>query len=137
MTSCERFRNEKAPGLTSRIDADMSRALRRFGVWCARDQRFEAARGGASEKCGKFSTFAGRQLVQAKTPTNRYYCSQWLWGVFQYGSLARIWTSGKFAADQGVTLAQYSLGVFYQQGRGGLTKNDEEAARLLTEALAH
>jgi TPR repeat protein len=42
----------------------------------------------------------------------------------------------KLAADQGFHFAQYSLGIFYVQGRGGLPKNELEATRLLTEALA-
>jgi hypothetical protein len=36
----------------------------------------------------------------------------------------------RLAADQGNALAQVSLGVFYETGRGGLPKNDREAARL-------
>jgi TPR repeat protein len=35
----------------------------------------------------------------------------------------------KLAADQGIAAAQYNLGVFYERGRGGLSKNDREAAR--------
>ena len=34
------------------------------------------------------------------------------------------------AADQGNALAQVSLGVFYENGRGGLPSDDREAARL-------
>jgi TPR repeat protein len=36
----------------------------------------------------------------------------------------------KLAADQGNALAQVSLGVFYETGRGGLPRDDREAARL-------
>ena len=36
----------------------------------------------------------------------------------------------KLAADQGDAASQYNLGIFYAQGRGGLPKDDREAARL-------
>ena len=36
----------------------------------------------------------------------------------------------KLAADQGHAGAQYNLGVFYDQGLGGLAKDEREAARL-------
>jgi TPR repeat protein len=36
----------------------------------------------------------------------------------------------KLAADQGNAGAQSNLGFFYEQGRGGLQKDDREAARL-------
>jgi hypothetical protein len=36
----------------------------------------------------------------------------------------------KLAAAQGLAGAQCNLGLFYVQGRGGLSKNDREAARL-------
>src|SRR5580704_2846346 len=35
----------------------------------------------------------------------------------------------KLAADQGNAVAQAYLGIFYEQGRGGLPKDDREAAR--------
>jgi TPR repeat protein len=40
----------------------------------------------------------------------------------------------KLAADQGNAVAQVSLGVFYENGRGGLPKDDREAARLYQRA---
>ena len=36
----------------------------------------------------------------------------------------------KLAADQGNASAQVSLGAFYETGRGGLPKDDREAASL-------
>jgi TPR repeat protein len=36
----------------------------------------------------------------------------------------------KLSADQGNARGQNNLGVFYRDGRGGLTKDDREAARL-------
>ena len=36
----------------------------------------------------------------------------------------------KFAADQGDAAGQNGLGLLYEQGRGGLPKDDREAARL-------
>src|SRR5580693_1163111 len=36
----------------------------------------------------------------------------------------------KLAADQGNALAQVKLAVFYENGSGGLPKDDREAARL-------
>ena len=43
---------------------------------------------------------------------------------------ARPLVSFKLAADQGNVFAQTNLGFFYEQGRGGLLKDDREAARL-------
>ncbi len=36
----------------------------------------------------------------------------------------------RLAADQGNAAGQVNLGVLYQEGRGGLTKNERETARL-------
>jgi hypothetical protein len=36
----------------------------------------------------------------------------------------------KVAAEKGIAVAQYNLGRFYQQGRGGLPQDEREAARL-------
>jgi Sel1 repeat len=36
----------------------------------------------------------------------------------------------KLAAEQGLSFAQYDLGVFYEKGGGGLPRNQQEAARL-------
>src|SRR5258708_7088692 len=43
------------------------------------------------------------------------------------GEAARLY---KLAAEQGVPEAQASLGVFYENGGGGLAKDEREAARL-------
>ena len=41
----------------------------------------------------------------------------------------------KLAADQGNATAQANLGIFFQDGRGGLRKSDQEAARLFESRL--
>jgi TPR repeat protein len=43
----------------------------------------------------------------------------------------------KLAADQGDAAAQFNLGVYYAQGRGGLPQDDREAARLFKLAVDH
>jgi TPR repeat protein len=42
------------------------------------------------------------------------------------GEAARVY---RLRADQGDAEALYNLGVFYEQGRGGLPKDEREAAR--------
>jgi len=41
-----------------------------------------------------------------------------------------LYGKSKLAAEQGYALAQNNLGVFYENGRGGLAKDEREAARL-------
>ena len=43
----------------------------------------------------------------------------------------------KLAADQDYAAAQNNLGLFYEAGRGGLPKNDQEAAHLFKLAIAN
>jgi TPR repeat protein len=45
-------------------------------------------------------------------------------------SVSRSLSENKLSVDQGNNIGQVNLGVFYEYGRGGLTRDVREAARL-------